>query len=100
MRISYTGGPEGFDMFLAALQDEGIEVEYERPTERRTGGQIVLQAVVWLLDNAASAAVGVVVGAGYERARAKVRARYPRTRIEVEQAEGDEGGPRPAGEEG
>lgn len=88
MRVSFTGGPQGFHMFVEALKDEGIEVEYEPPTERRTGAQIVLEAVLWLVDNAASAAVGVAVGAGYERARAKVQARFPRTRIEADPPEG------------
>ena len=92
MRINFSGGPQGFHMFIEALKDEGIEVEYEPPIEKRSGAQIVLQAVVWLLDNAASAAVGVAVGAGYERARAKVQERFPRTRIEVETPEGDRGG--------
>jgi hypothetical protein len=93
VRVFFTGGPQGFDMFIEALADEGIEVGYERPVERRqTGAAVVVHAVLWLLDNAASAAVGVVVGAGYERARAKVQARFPRTRIEVDPPERDRGG--------
>jgi hypothetical protein len=95
VRIDFTGEPEGFHTFIEALEDEGIEVEYEPPVEKRTGGQIVLHAVVWLLDNAGSAAVGLAVGVGYERAKAKVQARFPRTRIEADGQEGDQAGPSP-----
>jgi hypothetical protein len=85
VRIDFTGGPDDLQMFIEALADEGIEARYERLSERATGGRFILHAVVWLLDNAASAAVGVAVGAGYERARAKVQARFPRTRIELDE---------------
>jgi hypothetical protein len=87
VRIDFTGGQEDFRMFIEALEDEGLAVDYERPRERATGGRIIVHAVLWLLDNAASAAVGVAVGAGYERARAKVQARFPRTRIEAQETQ-------------
>ncbi|MGH9231767.1 MAG: hypothetical protein ACRD0R_00300 [Acidimicrobiales bacterium] len=82
MRINFIGLPVAFEMFIEALEEEGIEVEYERPKVRATGAALLWETVVWLVDNAASAAVGVAVGAGYERARAKVQARFQKAWIE------------------
>jgi hypothetical protein len=83
--ISFTGDPQSFDQFVTALRGEGLEPRYETPTQRRTGGQDLLSVVITLAEDARSELVGIGVGVALERARAKVHARFPRTRIEVDE---------------
>lgn len=73
-------------MFAKIFEDEGLEVSWEGPMEKRAGGfeEQIVHIVYYLKDNAGS---GVVGGAAYAAVQAglkKIRERYPSVTATVE----------------
>lgn len=69
--------------------DEGFEVSWDGPLEKRAGGfeGELVQFVFWLKDNAASGLVGGAAFAAAQSAVRRIRERFPTIKAEV----GDEG---------
>jgi hypothetical protein len=66
--------------------DEGFEVSWDPPLEKRAGGveRELVQVVFWLKDNAASGLVGGAAYAAAQSAVRRIRERFPSVKSEVE----------------
>lgn len=86
MQITYTGGILGLHLLVDALRDEGFEPEYQPPLEQRgPAGDVVVQVVIWLAEEAGGELVGAAAMAAAMRARDRVKARLPRSRVEIDE---------------
>ena len=75
-RITYEGDPALVSLLVQMLEEEGVEVQWQRPEERRDVSGMAEAVVVNL------AAVGVLTG--IKAAVQKFRARFGRSRVNVE----------------
>ena len=66
--------------------DEGFEVSWEGPLEKRAGGfeGELVQIVFWLKDNVASGVVGGAAYAAAQKGVRRIRERFPAIKIEIE----------------
>ncbi len=75
--------------FAQMFEEEGLEVSWEGPMEKRAGGfETEIVHIVYYLTSAAGS--GVVGGAAYAAAQAavkKIRARFPAVEVTVEDTE-------------
>ena len=74
MNLTYEGDPVGVSYFASALRDEGVDVTFDPPVEKRGAGSDV---VVVVLTIAADRALGPVFEAAYAKATEKLKDRFP-----------------------
>jgi hypothetical protein len=78
MKITYEGPPAIAGLFAQLLRDDGIEVSFDPPKERRDGtAEVAVKVVMFLADKVGDAAVAAALGA----AVAKLKGRFPRAKV-------------------
>jgi hypothetical protein len=83
-KITYAGSSARVGQFAQMLQDEGVEVEYEPPVERRgTGSDIAVGVIVYILTKGGDAAINAVVH--------RFRRQVPQAKITIEDESGETG---------
>lgn len=85
-KVTYKGPARGAARLAQVLQEEGLEVQYQPPIERRIGGiETALEVVVlWVGDKVANAVVGESVDSLVKKAVAKFKERIGDAPCEVD----------------
>ena len=84
MRVTYTGSPRGLAMLRAGLDEAGLTYSYDPPLEQRNAGEVVVQVVIWIGEQAAGEAVSLGIGAALHAAVQKAREKNPAAKIDVD----------------
>ncbi len=70
--LRYTGSPPFAGLFAQTLRDEGVEVEYEPPLERRDVASMVEAVTVFFICRGSEVAIKVAVEKWRAGSRGKV----------------------------
>jgi hypothetical protein len=78
--------PARASQMAAFFIEEGFEVTWDGPLEKRAGGfeRELVQVAFWLKDNAASGLVGGAAFAAAQSAVRRIRERFPSVKAEIE----------------
>lgn len=86
MKVTMEIPPARASQMARFFLDEGFEVSWDGPLEKRSGGfeGELVQIVFWLKDNAASGLVGGAAYAAAQSAIRRIKERFPSIQADVE----------------
>ena len=79
-------------MLAQMLNEEGVDVSYEPPIERRSAGPDLVVVVLWVAEKAASKAFDISLDTLIGRAIARLKNRVPDADVTVERSDSSSDG--------
>jgi hypothetical protein len=92
VKLTYRGPASLTSMFAQMLTDEGVDVSYEPPIERRSAGPDLVVVVLWVAEKVVSKAFDVSLDTLIDRAVARFKNRVPSADMTIERSDSSSDG--------